>query len=103
MDHIIQATVPPTNSFLIFLTVVLGVHDQEVRAPQKIGQSLFLLSGENLGGIRCCTGWRMPMTGMRFIVRKKYNRTTGCEQTITYANARMVCKPGLDPKVANAE
>ena len=75
-DDVIDAAVAPVNVLRVLLAIILRIHDQHVCAAQKIRQLPVLALREDLlrlflsGNLR-----RMPITGMRFVIRKKGHRT----------------------------
>src|SRR5438270_13966041 len=88
----------PSNMLLVFLAIVLGIHDQHIHIAQKLDDPQVLALGLFLDcGVATCGGREW------LIVGEKSDGTRRSKQAVTYTDARMVGPASLDTNFADTE
>ena len=92
----------PADTLFIFLAFVLRVHDEHVRAADKLDEPGVLLLGEFQ---RLCIGGARPglHAVKRFVVRNEHDGPGAGVQPVTDADAGMIHEHGLHLHLPDAE
>src|SRR6266849_2668506 len=105
LHDVVHAAVAPAGMMLIFLRIILRIHDQHVGAAQKGDHLVLLASGKvaRRGVSRVLRAGRMVMSGMLLVIREESNRTGRSKDAIADTDAGVIGKPGANLKLTDGE